>query len=671
MKKNYLFILCVFFMSNFLRAQTTETFETETQSATNFTDNGQVFNITSQSSTFAIQGAFPGTGWNGSAADNKYIDNNNYTISGQPVQFTISSAGNTAFALKNIYLYLATNTANINVTGSVTITGKLAGATQFTATSSSGFNTSMGVANGFTLINMATFGAQNNSNIAIDQYVISTTGNIAYVSLDAMTWQKNIPTVTTTTATGVGAVKATLGGNVTSIGESAVTERGIVWATTANPTTANTKVTNGTGTGSFSALISSLPPGTLVHFRAYATNTEGTGYGSDLTFTTNAALSATTSQTNIFCNGRNNGTASVTASGGVAPYTYAWSPSGGSGSSAIGLGATTYTCTITDNESTQITRNVTITQPTAIYMATASQTNVSCNGGTNGSASVTPSGGTGAYTYSWSPSGRTTATATGLAAGSYTVTVTDANSCTATRNFTITQPTAISTAIGSQTNVSCNGGTNGAASVTPSGGTPGYTYSWSPSGGTAATATGLSAGTYTVTVTDANSCTKTATVTITQPAPIDLTVTSTGVTLTAIQLGATYQWYKCSDNSPVGTNSSTFTPSQSGDYKVAITLGSCTLTSNCITVATLGTTRFETNSKLSIYPNPSQGIINVESDSNGDYLVVNQQGQIVKTFKIEANVINTIDLQNLNDSVYFIKEISNTNNKSSKLIIKK
>ncbi|MFY7734685.1 MAG: beta strand repeat-containing protein, partial [Bacteroidia bacterium] len=83
------------------------------------------------------------------------------------------------------------------------------------------------------------------------------------------------------------------------------------------------------------------------------------------------------------------------------------------------------------------TRNFTITQPTAISTATAAQTNVSCNGGSNGSASVTPSGGAGGYTYSWSPSGGAAATATGLSAGTYTVTVTDANGCTATRNFTI------------------------------------------------------------------------------------------------------------------------------------------------------------------------------------------------------------------------------------------
>ncbi len=96
-------------------------------------------------------------------------------------------------------------------------------------------------------------------------------------------------TVTSTTASGVGTTSATLGGNVTVTGGATVTERGIVWATTSSPTIANTKVVNGSGTGSFSGTVSSLPSGTLIHYRAYGINTAGVGYGADLTFTTSSA----------------------------------------------------------------------------------------------------------------------------------------------------------------------------------------------------------------------------------------------------------------------------------------------------------------------------------------------------------------------------------------------
>lgn len=158
-------------------------------------------------------------------------------------------------------------------------------------------------------------------------------------------------------------------------------------------------------------------------------------------------------------------------------------------------------------------------------------TNVSCNGGSNGTATAMPSGGVAPYTYSWAPTGGTAATASGLIAGAYTVTVTDSTAATEQRSFTITQPSPFSVGT-SQTNVSSNGGSNGSATVTVSGGTPSYTYSWSPSGGTAATASGLSAGGYTVTVTDANSCQTTRSFTITQP-PVGAPATVASVAVPA------------------------------------------------------------------------------------------------------------------------------------------
>ncbi|MEO0037547.1 MAG: hypothetical protein RIQ59_758 [Bacteroidota bacterium] len=161
--------------------------------------------------------------------------------------------------------------------------------------------------------------------------------------------------------------------------------------------------------------------------------------------------------------------------------------------------------------------------------ATKSQTNIACNGSSNGTATVNATGGVPGYTYAWSPSGGTAATATGLAAGTYSCTITDTAGSSITKTFTITQPTAVTVTPSSQTNVSCNGIANGAATVNASGGTPGYTYSWSPSGGTTSTATGLTPGTYTVTVTDANACTATQTFTITQP-PTAVTVTQASQT---------------------------------------------------------------------------------------------------------------------------------------------
>jgi hypothetical protein len=94
------------------------------------------------------------------------------------------------------------------------------------------------------------------------------------------------PTVTTTTASGVTSTAASSGGNVTSDGGDSVTSRGVCYATSSNPTTPCTS--DGTGTGTFSSSLTGLSASTTYHYRAFATNSVGTSYGSDLTFTTSA-----------------------------------------------------------------------------------------------------------------------------------------------------------------------------------------------------------------------------------------------------------------------------------------------------------------------------------------------------------------------------------------------
>jgi hypothetical protein len=94
------------------------------------------------------------------------------------------------------------------------------------------------------------------------------------------------PTVTTTPVSSITTNSATTGGNVTSQGSSAVTTRGVCYATTSNPTTSDTCVSSGSGTGAFTANLTSLSSGTTYNVRAYATNTAGTSYGSQVSFTT-------------------------------------------------------------------------------------------------------------------------------------------------------------------------------------------------------------------------------------------------------------------------------------------------------------------------------------------------------------------------------------------------
>ncbi|MDN3635829.1 SprB repeat-containing protein, partial [Neolewinella lacunae] len=175
-----------------------------------------------------------------------------------------------------------------------------------------------------------------------------------------------------------------------------------------------------------------------------------------------------------------------------------------------------------------------VNEPTDLEAAIA-DTDVLCNGDTDGTLTVVATGGTLDYTYLWS-NGQTTATATGLAAGTYTVTVTDANGCTETATGTVNEPTDLEAAI-ADTDVLCNGDTDGTLTVVATGGTPDYTYLWS-NGQTTATATGLAAGIYTVTVTDANGCTETATGTVNEPTELTLTGMETDVECNGDATGA-------------------------------------------------------------------------------------------------------------------------------------
>ena len=138
--------------------------------------------------------------------------------------------------------------------------------------------------------------------------------------------------------------------------------------------------------------------------------------------------------------------------------------------------------------------------------AQVSTTAVTCYNACNGTATVTPSGGTPPYTYLWGPGGQTTQTVTGLCAGSYNVNVIDDAGCSTIQYLTITQPGQI-TLTYSQVPATCNTCCDGSATALPSGGATPYTYSWFPSGNTNATETGLCPGTYSFTVTDANGCT--------------------------------------------------------------------------------------------------------------------------------------------------------------------
>lgn len=143
---------------------------------------------------------------------------------------------------------------------------------------------------------VTTSGTTGSFNLTISSLIAGTTYYIrafatnsqgtAYGSVITVSTDTDIPSVTTGSASSITSTSATLAGNVTNSNGSTVTERGVVYSTSANPTTADNKLASGSGTGSFTANATSLTPSQTYHFRAYAINSDGTAYGSDATFTT-------------------------------------------------------------------------------------------------------------------------------------------------------------------------------------------------------------------------------------------------------------------------------------------------------------------------------------------------------------------------------------------------
>jgi roadblock/LC7 domain-containing protein len=160
-----------------------------------------------------------------------------------------------------------------------------------------------------------------------------------------------------------------------------------------------------------------------------------------------------------------------------------------------------------------------------------------CYNSSNGTIMITAASGTAPYSYSWTgPNGFTSIVEDHdleLAAGDYTVVVTDANGCTVSMDQTVNAPPVIDITVNSTTNEPCYGGSNGAISITASGGSSNFSYSWTGPNGFASSnedLTNLIAGTYVVTVVDGNGCSKISSdIIITEPPAHTATVAATSL----------------------------------------------------------------------------------------------------------------------------------------------
>ncbi len=136
-------------------------------------------------------------------------------------------------------------------------------------------------------------GLNGNTAYFVRAYIVNALGTF-YGNEISFPTSPCTPVVTTTDTSNVTLISATSGGTITNDCGCTITSRGVCWSTSANPTTANNKTINGTGSGSFTSILTGLTQYTTYHIRAYATNCAGTNYGPDITFTTKGTLPTVT-----------------------------------------------------------------------------------------------------------------------------------------------------------------------------------------------------------------------------------------------------------------------------------------------------------------------------------------------------------------------------------------
>ncbi len=307
--------------------------------------------------------------------------------------------------------------------------------------------------------------------------------------------------------------------------------------------------------------------------------------------------------------------------------------------------------------------NITISQPTAALTVSGTTTAATGFGLSNGSINITVNGGTPAYGYSWN-NGATTQDINGLAAGTYTVTITDANSCTTSSSYTITQPALLTTSITVLNTLDCFGDNNGSLRADPVGGVSSYTYFWTRNGtaySTTRTISGLTAANYVVLVTDSNGNTATRSYNLTQPSQIQYTVDATtnvscfGDSTGAINISAsggtggyTYQWSMVG-NAGFSRTTQDISGLAQGQYTVTITdANSCSITSSPVITITQPATPITITSPTNGIQNPT---FNGASDGSIDITVSGGTSGYTYSW---SNGVTTQDITGLSDGTYTV-----------------
>ena len=212
-------------------------------------------------------------------------------------------------------------------------------------------------------------------------------------------------------------------------------------------------------------------------------------------------LAGVANGTDVLCNSAQTGNLEISATNGVAPYTYQWLGTANTSTYVTSVGPGTYTCVVTDGLG--CTDTVVTVLAVSKFSATASASNPLCYGSNTGSVTVTAAGGTAPYAYDWAGAITSGTVLSGLGEGSYSVVITDAYGCSTSASATVNEPTAWSVSASVTPAVF---GTDGAIDLTVSGATGPYTYSWD-NNATTQDLNNIDGGTYVITITDSLGCT--------------------------------------------------------------------------------------------------------------------------------------------------------------------
>ncbi len=337
---------------------------------------------------------------------------------------------------------------------------------------------------------------------------------------------------------------------------------------------------------------------------------------------------------NTLCFGTSDGSASASAVGGVAPYSYVMSDTDTNTTGTFGsLPAGSYQVQAIDAMGCKDTTTVTVQQPALLQLqeTMSAHSNVDCFGNSTGSVTVAASGGTPQYTYELNGvTNNSGVFSNQLAEGTYTVYVRDANNCEAQTNVTITQP-AILEISATHADLRCKQDGSGSIDLNVWGGTTPYTYQWRYNSSNYATSqdlTGIMAGVYAVTVTDANGCPHDTTITVTEPEGMTLTMSQpvaiclheSADVSASVQDGTPpyrFSWSNGHTNNGVTTDQQTVTPNATTTYTVnVLDAADCPMSDQVTVTVNYPTTGIDNQRACDSYVWPTNGAEYTASTNN-------------------------------------------------------